>query len=208
MTDTRTHIAKLIEATIAGEDTSGLAHAITQSKTVELLQRNAMNENSKGPTGFNVETYGGDRYTSVAWWPTEAEADAHCAKIKASGRWAGMPPRVVPGSSSDHVQESVGDPLQQLEAHFQAKSGMSADEFANEFAGLVDNGDVPAIIMSEYAASEYVEYDGGSDRSPEIAFGEDTAFIRFLNSIVAGSGDALIALWDEDAGYTPGEPLE
>lgn len=48
--------------------------------------------------GYHVMTYGGGRYTAIAWYPTRAEADRHVREIRDSGRWSGMPPRVDPSS--------------------------------------------------------------------------------------------------------------
>jgi len=47
--------------------------------------------------GHHVETYGGGRYTSVAWYKKKADADAEAKRRHTSGSWSGMPPRVVPG---------------------------------------------------------------------------------------------------------------
>lgn len=47
--------------------------------------------------GWHVETYGGGRFTSVAWYSRAAEANLHCTKLRMSGMWSGMPPRVTPG---------------------------------------------------------------------------------------------------------------
>lgn len=41
-----------------------------------------------------VMTYGGGRYTSVAWFKTQAEAQKECERIKRVGAWSGMPPKV------------------------------------------------------------------------------------------------------------------
>jgi hypothetical protein len=41
-----------------------------------------------------VMKYGGGRYTSVAWYPTHAEAQKHCDQLIRNGQWSGMPPRV------------------------------------------------------------------------------------------------------------------
>ena len=50
---------------------------------------------SKGG-GYHVMTYGGDRYTSIAWYPTRAEAEDHVQHLLDTGGWRGMPPRVEP----------------------------------------------------------------------------------------------------------------
>jgi hypothetical protein len=50
-----------------------------------------------------VMKYGGGRYTSVAWYPTHAEAQAECDRIKRAGSWSGMPPKVEP--ESNHKKE-------------------------------------------------------------------------------------------------------
>lgn len=43
--------------------------------------------------GWHVETYGGGRYTAVAWYKHKIDADADAQKR----HWHGMPPRVTPG---------------------------------------------------------------------------------------------------------------
>lgn len=45
--------------------------------------------------GFYVETWGGGRYTSIAWYIDRLEAEKHVARLKMLGMWAGMPPRVA-----------------------------------------------------------------------------------------------------------------
>ncbi len=51
--------------------------------------------------------YGGGRYTSVAWYPTHAEAQAECDRIKRAGSWSGMPPKVEPDSPHSTAAESA-----------------------------------------------------------------------------------------------------
>lgn len=46
--------------------------------------------------GWHVEKYGGGRYTSVAWYAKAADANEHVTKLRLSGQWSGMPPRVTP----------------------------------------------------------------------------------------------------------------
>ena len=45
--------------------------------------------------GYEVQTYGGERYTTVAWYPTPEAAIAERNRRLASNTWQGMPPRVV-----------------------------------------------------------------------------------------------------------------
>lgn len=45
--------------------------------------------------GYYVETFGGGRYTSIAWYPTLAEAEKEVARILMIGAWSGMPPRIT-----------------------------------------------------------------------------------------------------------------
>jgi hypothetical protein len=45
--------------------------------------------------GYFVETYGGGRYGSVAFYGNRAEAEAEVARIMMLGAWSGMPPRVT-----------------------------------------------------------------------------------------------------------------
>lgn len=47
-------------------------------------------------TGFYVMTYGGGRYTSVAWYPTREGAQEHVDQLIRNGQWRGMPPKVDP----------------------------------------------------------------------------------------------------------------
>ena len=53
-----------------------------------------------------VMTYGGGRYTSVAWFKTETEAQKECDRIKRVGSWSGMPPKV---DCSDLKEKKRGD---------------------------------------------------------------------------------------------------
>jgi len=46
--------------------------------------------------GFYVMTFGGGRYTSIAWYPNRAEAEAEAARRRHSGLWSGKPPIVEP----------------------------------------------------------------------------------------------------------------
>ena len=40
--------------------------------------------------GYYVMTYGGGRYTSVAWFPTKAEAERCASQLS----WSGLPNKV------------------------------------------------------------------------------------------------------------------
>lgn len=46
--------------------------------------------------GYYVMKYGGGRYGSVAWASTRAEAQREVDRIKMTGAWSGMPPKVEP----------------------------------------------------------------------------------------------------------------
>lgn len=43
-----------------------------------------------------VMTYGGGRYTSVAWFKAHADAKRECERLIRLGLWSGRPPRVEP----------------------------------------------------------------------------------------------------------------
>lgn len=47
--------------------------------------------------GFYVETYGGGRYTSVAWYARREDAENEKNRRIMVGSWSGMPPRVTEG---------------------------------------------------------------------------------------------------------------
>ena len=47
-------------------------------------------------TGYYVETYGGGRYTSIAWFNHKDAAEKEVRRILRVGAWSGMPPRVTP----------------------------------------------------------------------------------------------------------------
>jgi hypothetical protein len=62
--------------------------------------------------GYHVMTWGGGRYTSIGWYATRQEAEREVARIKASGRWSGMPPKVEAAgapSTARHVREPDDD---------------------------------------------------------------------------------------------------
>jgi len=46
------------------------------------------------PGGYHVESWGGDRFTSVAWFRRLHEAEAELARLVLRGHWAGRPPRI------------------------------------------------------------------------------------------------------------------
>lgn len=46
--------------------------------------------------GYYVCTWGGDTYTSVAWYKTRAEAEEDIRKRMLAGRWSGMRPIIEP----------------------------------------------------------------------------------------------------------------
>ncbi len=52
-----------------------------------------------------VMTYGGGRYTSVAWYPTQEQADAERLRILRVGAWSGAPPKVEPDSKAPATQQ-------------------------------------------------------------------------------------------------------
>lgn len=47
--------------------------------------------------GWHVETFGGGRYTAVAWFLLREDAEREVARRLMIGAWSGMPPRVTPG---------------------------------------------------------------------------------------------------------------
>lgn len=46
--------------------------------------------------GFFLETWGGGRYTVIAFYPTWEAADKERERRFKAGLWKGKPPRVVP----------------------------------------------------------------------------------------------------------------
>lgn len=52
-------------------------------------------EQEKGVRGYFIETYGGNRYTSIAWYKTLEEAEKERKRIVMIGAWSGMPPRIL-----------------------------------------------------------------------------------------------------------------
>ena len=54
---------------------------------------------SRKSNGYYVMTYGGGRYTSVAWYADEGAAQAEVDRIKTKGAWSGMPPRIESDSN-------------------------------------------------------------------------------------------------------------
>lgn len=61
----------------------------------ELTNSSVKESNENDDEGYYVEIYGGGRYGTVAHYATKKEAEEHVEKIKMSGRWSGMPPRVT-----------------------------------------------------------------------------------------------------------------
>ena len=53
-------------------------------------------ENDDGG-GYHVETYGGGKYTSIAWFADSASAYRERLRMISAGAWFGMPPRVTKG---------------------------------------------------------------------------------------------------------------
>ena len=49
------------------------------------------------PKGYYVMTFGGGRYGSIAWYPTKEQAEKEVARIKMTGAWSGMPPKIEQG---------------------------------------------------------------------------------------------------------------
>lgn len=68
--------------------------------------------------GYRVETFGGDRYTSVGWYARRFDAELHFQRLLDKGAWNGMPPRVV-NEEERHPADNAGDFYynQDLEAH-------------------------------------------------------------------------------------------
>ena len=44
--------------------------------------------------GYYVMTYGSGRYTSIAWYKTEEDAQELVNSLLARGSWCGMPPKI------------------------------------------------------------------------------------------------------------------
>jgi nitrogen regulatory protein PII-like uncharacterized protein len=51
-------------------------------------------------TGFYVMKYGGERYTSVAWFKLRSDAESEVKRIRDAGSWRGMPPIIEPSISN------------------------------------------------------------------------------------------------------------
>lgn len=49
-------------------------------------------------SGYHVETWGGGRFTAIAWFATRGEAMRYRESMITRGAWCGMPPRVVAGT--------------------------------------------------------------------------------------------------------------
>lgn len=64
-------------------------------------------EKSDDKNGYHVETYGGGKHTSIAWYKDKGSAEKHVKKIKDSGGWRGMPPRVTPGRDLSQIKPEV-----------------------------------------------------------------------------------------------------
>jgi len=52
-------------------------------------------------SGYYVETWGGGRYTSIAWFKEREEAERMVAWRMQAGLWSGMPPRVTPDDAKE-----------------------------------------------------------------------------------------------------------
>lgn len=82
----------------------GLSYAKEEAKRTaeEILksrgEKRPKGSSMKGSGGYHVMTYGGGRYTAIAWYPSRGEADRHVQQIRDSGGWRGMPPKVEPSS--------------------------------------------------------------------------------------------------------------
>lgn len=51
--------------------------------------------------GWYVETWGGERYTSIGYYARREDAEAECQRICRVGAWRGMPPRVTKARSTE-----------------------------------------------------------------------------------------------------------
>lgn len=78
------------------EHHTNLKSAVREAKGLSK-QKPTSESTDEDANGHHVETYGGGRYTSVAWYKKKADADAEAKRRHTSGSWSGMPPRVVPG---------------------------------------------------------------------------------------------------------------
>jgi len=61
--------------------------------------------------GYHVMKWGGGTYTSVGWFSTRQEAENEVDRIKRSGAWSGMPPKIEAAAPSTRARENTGRPL-------------------------------------------------------------------------------------------------
>lgn len=78
-----------------------------------LELRRGVRENSRraresGDRGYHVMTWGGGRYTSIGWFATRQEAEREVARIKMSGRWSSMPPKIEAAEGRQYTREGSG----------------------------------------------------------------------------------------------------
>lgn len=64
-------------------------------------KKNSANE------GYYVMKWGGGRYTSVAWFPTKADAQREVDRIKMVGAWSGMPPKIESSLKGKYTRNPV-----------------------------------------------------------------------------------------------------
>lgn len=198
MTDSKTHIAALIDAAIAGKgDSIDFAKLAVQQKTVELLNPPQVAESQTHTTGPRLEP--GVRLATTT--------TTHSPPTTVTPPTTTVPDTDVPGPSepnpptpspiTEGLPAEAGGIVSEWTQRF-AEGDEDRQQVYKDLVALVDFGDVPEWLVEQYKASPFVEFDKTEPTSVELAFGPDTGFIKFLNGAVPNSGNELLKIWDAE----------
>jgi hypothetical protein len=116
-------------------------------------------------------------------------------QARASAQVADLLPKQEPVTESlINEDDFVGQFSRALAAAFQ----VTPDQAARDIEALLQFGDPPDYLVTGYRSSEFVEVEDGE---PVIAYGAGSGFMTYLNNLMPGAGDKILALMDNEAGY-------
>ena len=62
---------------------------------------------TKRTIGYYVMTFGGGRYTSIAWYAKKIDAEKELARILTRGAWSGIPPKIAVDRMDGYYREQL-----------------------------------------------------------------------------------------------------
>lgn len=108
-----------------------------------------------------------------------------------------VPP--APHDEPHRVNEGADDvsayPTVELAQRLADITSIDYDTVQDDLDAMIDQGVVPTWLSNLYGDSPFAEYEGDE---LIISFGDNSNFIKFLNDVSSGAGDAIMKIWSDE----------